>query len=104
MTVAPEQVSPKEEMASSMAFFCADEPSAFRLPDPQLADPEAALLEELEPLAPASVLLSEPQAARARAPARATPLRRARRVMLTVSVSRAGGLGRRGRAVTEDAR
>src|SRR5690349_18226725 len=89
--VAPEQVSPNEEMASSMAFFCAEDPSAFRLPVPHEpeAEPEAEALDELESELepPAEVLLSDPQAVSARAPTRATPLRRASRLMLTVDVS-----------------
>src|SRR5690242_11909506 len=75
-------------MASSMAFFWADEPSAFRVPDPQSAEAEADPLElELElpeePL-PVSALLSEPQALSARDPTRATLASWPRRWIFTV--------------------
>jgi hypothetical protein len=58
-------------MASSMAFFWAEEPSAFRVPVGQ----STALEDELEeepPAAAVPVLSSEPHAARAIEPMRAT--------------------------------
>ena len=61
-------------MASSMAFFWAEEPSPFRVPEKQ-----SAAAAELPPVAAAPPeppappeLLSQPQADRARAPVRAT--------------------------------
>ena len=60
--------SRKLEAASSKAFFCAEEPSAFRVPSKQSADAAEPVAEELEP---EPVLLSEPQPARAIEPTRA---------------------------------
>ena len=70
-------------MASSMAFFWAEEPSPFRVPlaqaafalEPELLAPGAALPE---------VLLSEPQADRASEPTRAAPERQAMRRLVRV--------------------
>ena len=84
MTVAPAQASWNVRMASSMAFFWADDPSPFRVP---LAQAVFALLEP-ELLAPGAavsvVLLSEPQADRASEPTRATPERPAMRRLVRV--------------------
>ena len=83
MTVAPVHFSPNIAPTSSKAFFCAEEPSAFSVPvahsapAPEAAEedaPEEAPAEELD-----DVLLSEPHAVSARAPARAIVDRPARR-------------------------
>ena len=82
--VAPAQASWKAEMASSMAFFWAVEPSPFRVPlgaggrsalEPELLAPAAAV---------PAVLLSEPQADRASEPTRAAPERQAMRRLVRV--------------------
>src|SRR6185437_5058003 len=92
----------KVATTSSMAFFWAVDPSPFS--EPERAAPE----EELEPPAlpvDEPLLLSEPHAARARAPTRAMPPRRADREIFTPVVSfaschlvRAAEAGRAGRA------
>ena len=62
-------------MASSMAFFWAEEPSAFRVPSAHSALAPDPVPVEPEP----AVLLSEPQAESARAPTTATLARRPKR-------------------------
>src|SRR5450631_509097 len=73
-------------MTCSMAFFWAVEPSPFRVPvaaapADELDDPAPAL-----PLAAGVPVLLEPQAARARAPTRATPATRLDRESFTACV------------------
>src|SRR5690242_3408320 len=72
-------------MASSIAFFWADEPSALSVPPPW-GQSDAAALDDDEPEAPASepVLLSEPHADSAREPTMATLATRPRRWIFTV--------------------
>src|SRR5579885_164902 len=99
-------------MASSIAFFCAEEPSAFRVPPPVGQSEAAVVLDEAlpeelldalpEPPALEPALLSEPHAVRAREPTRATLANRPRRWIFTVfkplhrggigAMTRAGGL------------
>jgi hypothetical protein len=84
---------------SSMAFFWAVDPSPFREPDS--AAPEDEKLEPPAPPVDELLLLSEPQAARARAPTRAMPPRRTDGEIFTPVVSFAfvsPGPGRAGRA------
>jgi len=75
LTVAPEQAAWKSEMACSIAFFWADEPSPFSVPVGQLV---AAVVLPLA-FGVAVVLLSEPQDVRANVPTRATPVTLANR-------------------------
>ena len=70
-------------MASSMAFFWAEEPSAFSVPPPSGQSAPADVPELDEPDAAGS-LLSEPHAVSAREPTRATLARRPRRWIFTV--------------------
>src|SRR5665647_3668090 len=63
-------------MACSMAFFWADEPSAFSVPVGQL---EAAVVDPPVVAADVGALLLEPQADRASVPTRATPVMLANR-------------------------
>src|SRR5690349_16767549 len=65
-------------MASSMAFFWADEPSPFSVPEAQAASPPDVLPDD-----ESSLLLSEPHAVRAMAPTSATAARRACEVSFT---------------------
>src|SRR6478672_12961819 len=67
-------------MASSMAFFWAEEPSAFRVPVGQSDELE---LDE-PPAASVPLLLSEPHAVRAMEPTTATLASRPRRWIFTV--------------------
>ena len=75
MTVAPEQAAWKSEMACSIAFFWADEPSPFSVPVGHLV---AAVVFPLA-FGVAVALLSEPQADRASVPTRAAPVTLANR-------------------------
>src|SRR6476661_9719604 len=78
-------------MASSMAFFWAEEPSAFRVPLGQsVAELPEDELDEVPPDA-APALLSEPHAARAIEPTRATPATWPRRWIFTVFKPLHGG-------------
>src|SRR6478736_4232785 len=81
--VEPEHWSWKSEMACSMAFFWAEEPSPLSVPLPQ-----ATLDDEPEDVPPAAglALLSEPQAVSASVPTRATPVSWPRRWIFTVVV------------------
>src|SRR5512133_3831200 len=78
--VVPVHLSWKEAIASSIAFFWAEEPSPFRVPP--LGQSEAELL-ELAELSPDG-LLSEPHAVNATEPTRAMLANRPRRWIFTV--------------------
>jgi hypothetical protein len=75
-------------MASSIAFFCAEEPSAFRVPVAQLSPPELLV----PALAAGSVLSSLPHAVSSRAPTARAAAVREKRVSFTVMSSRTSAL------------
>lgn len=85
MIVAFGFASPKDELASSIAFFCADEPSPFRVP--LTPEPEPAAVSPPEPLS------SEPQAVSASAPARTTLVSAACRGSFKAFPFRGAGMG-----------
>jgi hypothetical protein len=85
--VPPGHFSRKLAAASSKAFFCAEEPSAFRVPSKHSADAAEPVAEELDYDAD-PVLSSEPQPARAIEPTRARAATWPRRVFFTVCTSR----------------
>src|SRR5690242_9348139 len=86
VTWAPALSCVKEAMASSMAFFWADEPSPLRWPLTAAAEPAPAAAPEVLEAEVDVVLLSLPQAARVRAPTTARPARRPDRVSFKTSV------------------
>ena len=83
MIVVPSQASWNDAMASSMAFFWAEEPSALSVPPPS-GQSDAAVDPELDEPEAAGSLLSEPHAVSARLPTRATLARRPMRWIFTV--------------------